>query len=177
METIDIILLILLALGAVKGYSKGLIVEVFSLVAFFLGLFIAIEFTTPLSLRFFGENPMFHVISIAVFLVIFLIIILIINLIAKAIKQVLNMTFFGLFDSILGGVLGIVKWALILSVVLWLFKSVGLTLPRSYVDDSFLFPIVAAVGPTLFDWASQVLPFFRDIFDSMDKFERKGRLA
>ena len=68
MEVIDIVLIVLLALGAVKGYNKGLIVEVFSLVAFFLGLFIAIEFTTPLSLRFFGDNPMFHVISVAVFL-------------------------------------------------------------------------------------------------------------
>lgn len=177
METIDIILIILLVLGAVKGYMKGLVVEVFSLIAFFLGLFVAIEFTTPLAVEFFGDNPWFHLISIAVFLAVFLVIIIVINLLAKLIKKVLNMTFFGLFDSVLGAILGVLKWSLILSVVLWLFRSVGLTLPKEYVDDSFLFPIVAVVGPTVFDWAGQLVPFFKDIFDSMDAFERKGSLA
>ncbi|MFZ9046657.1 MAG: CvpA family protein [Cyclobacteriaceae bacterium] len=177
METIDIILLVLLAIGAIKGYMKGLVVEVFSLVAFFIGLFFAVEFTTPVALEFFEDNPWFNVISIAVFLAIFLVIIIVINLVAKVIKKVLNMTFFGLFDSVLGAILGVVKWSLILSVVLWLFSSVGVTLPSSYVDDSFLFPLIAVVGPTLFEWAGELLPFFKDIFDSMDKFDRKGRLA
>jgi membrane protein required for colicin V production len=177
METVDIILIILLSLGAIKGYIKGFIVEVFSLVAFVLGLFIAVEFTTPIALRFFGDYQWFHIISIALFLAIFVIITIIINFIAKALKKAIDLTFFGTFDNVFGALLGVLKWALILSVVLWLFRAVGLTIPKEYVDSSFLFPIVTAVGPTTFEWVSQILPFFRDIFDSMDRFERKGSIA
>lgn len=177
METIDIILMVLLGLGAVKGYIKGFIVEIFSLVAFFMGLFIAIEFTTPIAIKYFGDHTWFHVISIALFLAIFLIIIIVINLLAKAIKKGLDLTFFGTFDNVFGAILGVVKWALILSVVLWLFRAVGLTLPKKYVENSFIFPIVAAVGPTVFEWVGEILPFFKDIFDSMDRFERKGKIV
>jgi membrane protein required for colicin V production len=177
MEIADIILIVLLGLGAVKGYLKGFVVEVFSLLAFILGLFIAIEFTVPVTLKYFEGHAWFHVISIGVFLVLFLIITIVINFIAKAIKKALDLTFFGTFDSVFGAILGIFKWALILSVVLWVFDAVGLSLPMRYVGDSFLMPIIGGVGPVVFDWIGQVLPFFRDIFDSLEKFQKKAAIA
>jgi membrane protein required for colicin V production len=174
METIDIVLLVLLGLGAFKGYSKGLIVEIFSLLAFFLGLFVAIEFTIPIALKYFGDYNWFHLISIGLFLAIFLVITIIINLLAKAVKKVLDMTFFGTFDNVFGAVLGVLKWSLIISVVLWMFQAVGISLPKQYVDDSFMFPYIAAVGPLTFEYVSLVIPYFRDIFDSIEQFEKKA---
>ena len=174
MAIVDIIFLVLLGLGAVKGYIKGFVVEVFSLLAFFIGLFVAIEFTTPVALIYFGDYEWFHVISIGLFLAIFLVMTIVINLVAKMIKKALDLTFFGTFDNVLGGILGLFKWALIISVVLWMFRAVGISLPKEYVEESFIFPWIAAIGPVTFEWVSALIPFFKDIFDSMERFERKA---
>ena len=99
MEIIDIILIVLLGLGAVKGYLKGFVVETFSLLAFFIGLFVAIEFTTPVAIKYFGDHKWFHVISVALFLGLFVAITLIINIVAKIVKKALDLTFFGTFDK------------------------------------------------------------------------------
>jgi membrane protein required for colicin V production len=174
MATVDIILIVLLGLGAVKGYMKGFVVEVFSLLAFFIGLFIAIEFTTPVALKYFGDHQWFHVISIGLFFGLFLAITIIINIVAKIIKKGLDLTFFGTFDNFFGAILGIFKWALIISVVFWMFRAVGISLPKEYVADSSVFPVIAAIGPLTFEYVSMLMPFFKDIFDSMEQFERKA---
>jgi membrane protein required for colicin V production len=174
MEFADIFLVGVLVFGAVKGFMKGFVVEIFSLAAFFVGLFIAIEFTIPLTMEYFGDHAWFPVISIAVFLAIFLVITLLISITAKLIKKALHLTFFGVFDSIFGAILGVIKWALVISVVLWVFKAVGISLPKEYVDDSLVFPLIAAIGPTAFEWAGAILPFFGDIFDSLEKIEKKA---
>ena len=72
MSTFDIILVILLGFGAVKGYTQGFIVAVFSFVAFFIGLFLALELAVPVSLEFFGESDYFDFVAILVFIVLFL---------------------------------------------------------------------------------------------------------
>jgi len=68
MNYLDIFLIFILTFSAYKGYQKGLLVALFSLLAFFLGLFMAIQFTVPLSVKFFSERAYFEWIASAIFI-------------------------------------------------------------------------------------------------------------
>lgn len=175
MNIVDIILLVFLGLAGVKGYLKGFVIEFFSFIAFFLGLFIAIEFTTPIALNYFGESDYFGLVAVGVFITIFLVLTLGINLMAKITKKALDLTLFGMVDNALGAVMGVLKWALILSVIIWIFDSVGLRITSEKIDSSMIYPYVVFIGPYTFEVVSGIIPFFQDIFDSIDKFKEPDR--
>ena len=107
MNYLDLFLIFVLLFSAYKGYQKGLLIAIFSLLAFFLGLFMAIKFTVPISVSFFSESVYFEWITIAIFIAIFSILIFGIHLLSKALKMILDFTPFGILDNILGAGLNI----------------------------------------------------------------------
>lgn len=168
MGIFDIILLVLLGLGALKGFRQGFIVEVFSFLAFFLGLFIALEFTIPISLRLFGSSTFFDWGAVIVFIALFILLSLLVKMGAKAIKNIVDFTFFGTLDNVFGAVAGIFKSAFLISVVFWVFDSVGFDVVARYSDDTVIFPYIVGIGPTVFEWLSYLIPFAKDLIDSME---------
>ncbi len=154
---------------------KGLLVEIFSFLAFFVGLFVAIKLTIPVANHFFDSNDYFQFITIAVFVGLFVLAVLIINLIAKALKKVLDLTFLGLLDNILGALAGVFKWAFIISVFFWVFESIGLRLPDEQSDASLIFPIIKHLGPATFELVSSMLPFLQDTIDSLKDISDKHK--
>ena len=175
MNLLDIFFIVILILGAVKGYLKGFIVELFSFLAFFVGLFVAIELTIPVSNSFFSDSDFFQLFTVGIFLLLFLASVLLINILAKALKKVIDFTFIGIFDNLLGSVAAVFKWAFIISVVFWVFDSIGLRLPSHYTDDSMIYPYIKNIGPGIFQWLSEMLPFIRDMIDSLKNIGEKER--
>ncbi|MDH5608091.1 MAG: CvpA family protein [Cyclobacteriaceae bacterium] len=177
MALLDIILAALFVLAAVKGYLKGFIVEVFSLVAFFLGIFVAIQFTSPVTEKYFAESEYFGVMSFIVFLVLFIGMAILINLAAKAMKKMVDLTILGMLDNALGALMGVFKWALLISILVWILASLDIQLPQEQVDNSILYPLIEGLGPQVFEIAGTVIPFFHDIFDTLEKFGEKGKIV
>ncbi|MFY0688074.1 MAG: CvpA family protein [Cyclobacteriaceae bacterium] len=177
MNYIDIFFGVFFILTAIKGYSKGFVVELFSIIALFVGLFVAIEFTAPLAVKFFSDSQYFEVVSVGVFLLIFIGFTIVINLVARVIKKVIDLSMLGMFDNVLGAVLGLLKFALIMSVVLWIFDSLGLKLPGNQQSSSIFLPYIEPIGPAVFSWVSDVIPYFKHIFDSLEQFGSRESLT
>lgn len=173
MSYLDLFFIVILVLGAIKGYLKGFIIELFSFLAFFIGLFVAIELTIPISNQFFARSDFFQLLTIGVFLILFLMAVVLINLMARALKKVVDLTFIGLLDNVLGSLAAVFKWAFILSVVFWVFDSIGMRLPSHYVDDSIIYPYIKNIGPDIFQWLSEMLPFVEDMMDSLKNIGEK----
>ncbi len=168
MGLVDIILLVLLGFGGLKGFRNGFIVEIFSFLAFFIGLFIALEFTIPVSLALFGSSDFFEVFAVVVFVLLFILLSMVIKLGARAVKNVVDFTFFGTLDNLLGAAAGFLKSAFILSIIFWVFNSVGIDVIERYTDDTVIFPYIVGIGPTVFEWLSGLIPLIRDLMDTMD---------
>ncbi|MBK8290010.1 MAG: CvpA family protein [Flammeovirgaceae bacterium] len=83
------------------------------------------------------------------FLLIFLIVVVAVTFIGGRIKNSMDKTFLGKMDAAAGAVLGLLKYAFSLSIILWLIDSFKISLPESWVSDSKLYPIVAHVAPTI----------------------------
>lgn len=168
MSTFDIILLVFLGFGAVKGYMHGFILEFFSFLAFFIGLFLALELTVPVSISLFGGSHFFDVAAIVVFIALFILLSLAIKAGAKVLKNAVDMTIFGSIDNLLGSFAGLLKVAFILSIVFWVFESVGFDIENRYADNAIIFPYIVGIGPAVFGWLSEIIPLVRDLIDSMD---------
>jgi membrane protein required for colicin V production len=164
----DIFLGVIFLLGAVKGYIKGLVVEIFSFLAFFVGLFVSIELTIPISKIIFEGTAYSQVLTVGVFIALFIVVIVIINLAAKILKKALDLTFIGFFDNILGSIAAIFKWAFMVSMVIWVMDSVGFSLPQTWIQGSIFYAHVQGIGPVVFNWLAEMLPFIKDMIDSLE---------
>jgi len=154
MNTFDIIIAALLIFGFVRGLLKGLFVEVASLVALIAGIYGAIHFS-----YFVGNFLVNYVsweeryITIVSFAITFAIIVLVIALLGKLLTKIADFAALGFLNKLLGGVFGVLKFGLILSIVLLVFAKLNDTIPfisDEQKEESILYKPVKNLAPTLF---------------------------
>jgi membrane protein required for colicin V production len=98
------------------------------------------------------------------FLIIFIIVLIVVTLIGKSIKNSMDKTFLGQIDSWAGAVLGLVKYAFIVSVIIWLLEAFHLPPPDDWKQNSTLYPLAAQLAPTLSGYFGEFVPFFKETF-------------
>ncbi|MBI5219751.1 MAG: CvpA family protein [Bacteroidia bacterium] len=125
MNAIDIVILIPLLWGAYKGFTKGLIVEVASIAALLMGVYGALKFSGYIAgalIEKFGMTTQYT--PVISFAVTFVIIVAAVYLIAKLVDRLAEKVSLGIANKILGAIFGIVKFALILSIIFIIFNKV-----------------------------------------------------
>ncbi|WP_431132705.1 CvpA family protein [Psychroserpens mesophilus] len=154
MALIDIILGSALLFGLVRGFIKGLFVEVASLVALIAGVYGAIHFS-DFAAEFLNSKLDWDekYINIVAFAITFVIIVLVIALAGKALTKLANFAALGILNKLLGGVFGVLKIGLILSVLLIVFNTMNDSIPfadEKGLKDSVLYEPVKGLAPMLF---------------------------
>ena len=154
MSVIDIVLGALILFGLVRGFMKGLFVEVASLVALIAGVYGAIHFSS-FAAEFLQTKTEWteQTINITAFAITFVIIVLAISLAGKALTKLADFAALGIINKLAGGVFGALKIALILSVVLNVFDKLNNTI--TLLDDdtkqeSVLYKPVKSLVPMIF---------------------------
>lgn len=177
MEPIDIILIVLLGIGTYRGFQTGLLMQLLGIIAFFLaiigGFHLMYWGTELLGEHLNGYESILPIIS---FVIIFIVIIVTINLIGKGLKAVLNMTILGSFDNITGAIVGFFKWALVLSILIWVAGTFGLFPLEEYYEDTIILPLVASIGPFLLETFSGILPLLEDVTGQQNDYQQASIL-
>jgi len=154
MGVFDIILAALLLFGLVRGFMKGLFVEVASLVALIAGVYGAIHFSN-FAADFLQSKVDWSekTINITAFAITFVVIILVISLAGKALTKIADFAALGILNKLLGGVFGALKIGLILSVLLIVFDKMNKTIPfvdKADLEESVLYKPVKSLAPMIF---------------------------
>lgn len=154
MNYIDIVLGILLILAAIGGFRKGLIAEVASLAALVLGIWGAIKFSyvtsTFLIDNFDVQTQYLNLISFAVT---FVVIVILVHIISGAVNKIVDTVMLGFVNKLAGLVFGILKSALILSIVLVLFNKIDKDvhiLSKSLKQNSHMYEPIRSFAPAIF---------------------------
>ena len=159
MNIIDIILAIALGFGFIKGFFKGLIIEVASLGALFLGLLGAVKFSD-----FFADllNEFFNWSRLAVqtasYLIIFIIIVYGLSVLAKTLTKIISKASLGLLNKFLGAFFGAFKWAIFMSVALFFLEKLNTWITiinTEMIESSILYEPITELGEYLFSWGSE----------------------
>jgi len=154
MNTFDIIIAALLLFGFIRGLMKGLFVELASLISLIAGVYGAIRFS-----YFVGDFLKNSVdwdeqyVSIIAFAITFITIVIVISLLGKLFTKMADFAALGALNKILGGVFGILKIGLILSIILLIFDKLNKTIPfvsKKTTEDAILYEPVKELAPLLF---------------------------
>ena len=167
---IDIISLTLLVMAVYKGFRNGLVLAVFSFLAFIIGLAAALKLSAVVA-DYLSEstNISGRWLPFLAFAVVFFIVVLLVRLGAKAIEGVLQVAMLGWLNR-LGGILfyGLL-YLFIYSVVLFYAHQLRIIKPET-AEVSYTFPYIYPVAPLVLDAIGSVIPFFRDVFSQLEGF-------
>ncbi|HKJ41453.1 MAG TPA: CvpA family protein [Sunxiuqinia sp.] len=166
MNYIDLILGVLLILGAIRGFMRGFVAEFAGLAALVLGVWGAIHFsylTSGIIIDNFNYHP--EHLGLISFLITFLVIVILVHLVAKAVENILSAVALGFLNKLAGVLFGVIKTALILSVLLMIFDRLdedAEILPKDTKEESQMYEPIKNLVPSL-------LPFL-DFWD-IDKHQ------
>lgn len=165
MSKVDIVLIIILMIGAIAGYKKGFLSELFTLLGIFLGVLAGFKLMAAAMLMLdehydINENVLPYV----AFGMVFLVVVIGVTLLGKFFKASLEKTILGGIDKLAGGLLGVLKTAFMLSVLIWITSSLNVNAPNRFTEDAWLYPTVARFAPVVTAWIGEIFPVFSDLF-------------
>lgn len=154
MNYIDLVLGILLLVAAIQGFRKGFIIELASLLALILGIWGGIKFSA-FTADFITKHTGYHSqhLGTIAFIVTFIAIVILIHIMAKLLDTVVKAVLLGFLNRLAGIIFGVLKAAVILSIVLLLFDDIDENvhiLPAKQKEESKIYTPMKQVVPTLF---------------------------
>lgn len=149
MNFIDILICIPLIWGIYKGFTKGLIIEVAGLAAFFLGVWAATSFSESIKgvFSFAGKYD-----GVVAFCLLFLGAVILIFLVAKLINKMVEGASLSSVNKVTGSVFGGLKFALVISVLFFVMDAVERSYPMLSVktkEESLLYKPVSMIAPAI----------------------------
>ena len=168
MRPLDFILIIPLLYAAYRGYKKGFLIEVVNILAFLVAVIGGLKFLDwgVQSLEpIIGKHN--NYIPFIAFVSLFFIIIIGVSFLGKKLKNILDVTILGTVDSAIGGLVGMFKVAFALSLIMWIMDEANVNLPIRYTQGSILYPLVLDYSPVVIDWISSLLPFAKNLVQSI----------
>lgn len=137
MQILDWILLGLLLLGTFRGWCSGLVKQVVAIGGFVAGLVAAALWYQPMSQTispWLGTHA--HLASVLAFVLIWIAVAALLDAVGALLSSLLNKTVvLGTTNRVLGALLGLVKYALMMGLLLWALKAVKV-LPAQAVEQS-----------------------------------------
>lgn len=168
MNFIDVLLLVPLIFAAYKGFKHGLIIEVFTLLALFVGLYAGIHFSDFIALKLkdvFGwDSPYAPTVC---FTLIFLGIGAMVYFAGVMIQRMVRVVNLSPIDKFFGVFFGVLKMLYILSIILVIVESYdekGDFFPEEKKEGSLLYRPVKAISTTTIPGISSSTIFLKNAF-------------
>lgn len=167
---IDIIFAIIIVIACIKGYQKGLIIAVFSVIAFIIGLAAALKLSTAVA-GWLGNS-----ISVSSkwmpfisFIVVFFVVVLLVRWGGKLIEKTFQVVMLGWLNRIGGIILFAVLYTIIFSIFLFYANKLHL-LQNSVFESSQTYAFVQPWGPKVIDGFGKLIPIFKDMFEQLENY-------
>jgi membrane protein required for colicin V production len=167
---IDIIFVILIILAIVKGYRKGLIIALFSIIAFIVGLAAALKLSAAVAVRLqHNVNLSSKWLPVISFVLVFLLVVFLVHLGGKLIQKTFEMAMLGWANRLGGVLLYIVLYTVIFSVFLFYADKIKI-FEKGTIQSSQTYPVIAPLGPKVLDGLGKSIPLFKDTFTQLEVF-------
>lgn len=167
---LDVAGIIIILVFFIRGYIKGLVLAIFSVVAILLGVLCALKlsqsFASWLLANGYASTPWAQVVS---YIVLFIGVVLLVRLIGKMTEKALEGMLLGTVNKLLGGLLYAFLGAVVWSSLLWIGARAHI-IPEKTIRDSVTYSSLSLLAPWFFDVAGSLLPFAKDTFAKLGHF-------
>ena len=154
MNWIDAIIVIILILSLVTGFTNGFVKEVASLAALILGIWGAIKFSAFTAEKLYDYFDMTRrYVGVIAFIVTFGVIVVIIHFIGILVDKIINAASLGFVNRLLGIVFGLIKSVLIMSVFFSVLNAIDARnpfLPKTTIEQSKFYSPISDIAPAIF---------------------------
>lgn len=193
MGIVDIVILILIAFGALLGFKRGFTRELVSLIGIFAIIIISFILKNPISVFLYNNLPFINfggifkdvtVINILVyeviaFFIVFFVLTIVFRLLltlTKVFERVLTLTIIlGIPSKILGAILGIIQSIIYIFIVLYILHLP--TFNISIVNDSKLANGILNKTPILTNICDKTLSTFNEIIELKNEYESSDNVT
>ena len=151
MNWIDILVLIPLCWYAYRGFRNGFLMEIVSLAALFLGLFVSYKFSDLIAVWITGTT-LAKPIS---FSLCFVLTIVLVNLLGRILKRVLKPVLSEFLDKALGVLFGVLKVVLVAGVLFYFIDSVDkkeIVIKHEVKEASVAYKHLSPVMSHILEW-------------------------
>ena len=143
---IDILFLGMMAIAIFKGIRNGLIVAIFSIVGWILGIIAAFKFADVAAGYLQGSvNLSPRILYILSFIIVFLLVMLLVNLGAKLVEKTVELALLGWVNRLGGIFFYVLLYALIFSVMIYFAERVKL-ISEQTIATSWVYPWVKPIA-------------------------------
>ena len=161
MNALDIIIGLVLLIGAIAGLRKGFIVQLFSIGAIILSAWLSYTFSSAfsewLSSYIHAEGFWLNIIS---FLLIFIGIGILCRLLSKLVEKIFKFAMLGWLNRLLGAVFSVAKYALVLGLAVVLFNAINSRfawVPEEKLAESKMYALIKEGAYTIFPYFEGLL--------------------
>ena len=167
---IDIVFLVLIVAAIFKGYSRGMIIAVFSLLAIIAGLAAAIRLSlvTANWLKD-GVHVAARWLPVIAFAVVFIAVVLLVRLGAGLLEKTVELAMLGWVNRIAGVLLYLALYTVMLSVLLFYAEKVNL-IKADNIAASRTYAFIQPWGPKAMNLIGAWIPVFKDMFLQLENF-------
>lgn len=167
---IDIIFAILIVVAIFKGYRKGLIIAVFSIIAFVVGLAAALKLSATIAAYLQNSITISSKwLPFLSFAMVFIVVVLLVNIGGKLIERTFEMALLGWANRIGGILLFITLYIIIFSIFLFYAEKIHL-FEEATIQSSKAYPFVKPWGPKVMNTFGTILPVFKDMFTQLSNY-------
>lgn len=170
---LDLIVAVALVIACFKGFSRGLIVAVFSILAFIVGLAAALKLSA-VTASYLDKSTNISVkwLPVISFAVVFLLVVLLVRWGAKLVEKTFQVAMLGWVNRIGGIALYAALYLIIISIFVFYAQKINL-LSESTLQASVTYPFLKPWGPKVIDSFGIILPWFKNIFGELEQFFAK----
>jgi len=168
MNFLDLIFLVPFCLFLIQGFRKGLVVEVFSIIAFIIALIGSLYLTDEILQHFVSETSSAlwpYIFYVIVFAVLFFFVLLV----AKLIEKVLKLAKLNMFNRIAGALLGTFKAILIASLIYWITDKANI-IGNTQKESSFFFFKIKGFAPVIITFLTDNLHLAKDVIRDIESY-------
>ena len=145
-SSIDLLLAVLLLWSLWRGFRKGFIVKIASVVALIAGVFAGFHGSDCLAQWLHDELDWpENILSLTAFILAFILVVIGVHILAKMIEKIVDISALGLLNKLAGMALGFIQMVCLLSILTFALDAVfgnRAWLPENAVKEAIIFPQV-----------------------------------
>ncbi len=167
---IDIIIIILAVLAAIRGLRMGLIAGVCSYVALIVGLAAAMKFSAVVAEKIgTAANVAGKWVPFVCFLLIFSLVTLLIRTVSSTVQKLTETLMLGIFNRVGGVVFFVLIYLSAIAILLFYVTKMNL-IAENYFEISATYPFVKVLGEHAVNALGYIVPVFKNMFHDLELF-------
>jgi membrane protein required for colicin V production len=166
---IDLIIAVVLLISLFSGFRRGLVMEVFSLLALLAALLGAFSFMNFGAERLGEYIPELDgLLPVFSFILLFLATYILLIITGKIFSKVIRLSPLGLFDQLGGSLFGAAKGVLFLSLIVWMINGFNPEFMDESTSDSRLYKYLSVSGNAIVIYGQEVFPVLKNFISNYD---------